>query len=47
MTLDFTCGEKKSWSNIKKSQNIMSMVAWKFYLLLAPFVKNSHILAEI
>ena len=22
----FTCGEKKSWQNIKKSQNIMKMI---------------------
>ena len=25
-TLHFTCGEKKTWKSIKKSQNIMSMI---------------------
>ena len=26
ITLRFTCGERKIWSNIKKSQNIMTMI---------------------
>ena len=28
-TFCFTCGERKIWSNIKKSQNIMSMIVAK------------------
>ena len=26
ITLRFTCGEKKNWQSIKKSQNVMSMI---------------------
>ena len=27
ITLRLTCGERKIWSNIKKSQNIMTIIA--------------------
>ena len=49
--LRFTCGEKKIWSNIKHSQNIMAMIFCNFFvlifmsLLLFLIVKNNHNLA--
>ena len=51
--LRFTYGERKNWSNIKKSENIMSNDCLENFLLLfislltAPVVKNNHILAGI
>ena len=43
ITVRFTYGERKSWSDIKKSQNIMTMIACRI-LLTALMVKISHIL---
>ena len=56
--LRFTCSERKTWSNIKNSQSIMTMIVmttivFKILLLLfmslltAPIVKNSHVLVGI
>ena len=53
ITLRFTCGETENRSAIKKSQNIMNMVACKKFflifmsLLTAIIVGNSLILAVI
>ena len=53
ITFCFTCGEKKIWSNIKKPQNIMTMIVYVIFfcffmsLLTAPIVKNSYIFARI
>ena len=30
MTHPFACGERKVWLNIKKSQNVMKMIAEEF-----------------
>ena len=30
-TIHFTCSEKKTWSDIEKSQNIMTMIVCKFF----------------
>ena len=32
ITLRFTCGEKKIWYDIKKSQNIMSIIVLVLFL---------------
>ena len=48
----FSCG-KKNCKNIKMSQNILKIVAYKIFVLLfvfsltVPVVKNSHILTRI
>ena len=53
ITFRFTCEERKIYSTIKKSQNIMNMIFCKTFslifmsLLTALIVKNSHILAGI
>ena len=39
ITLRFTCGERKIWSNIKKSQNIMTMIVAGLALTLT---LNTH-----
>ena len=30
-TIRFNCGERKIWSNIKKSQNIINMIVYKIF----------------
>ena len=35
ITFHFTCGKRKIWSNIKKSQNIMTMIVAGLALTLA------------
>ena len=49
-TLHFTWSERKTWKNIKKFQNIMTMIDCNILfrillsLMIAPNAKNSHIL---
>ena len=48
ITLHFTYGERKIWSNIKILKNIFFMQSFSFLfmsLLTAQIIKNSHILA--
>ena len=40
-TLHFTCGKRKSWLIIKKSQNIMTTLMTEFLLILYVFTNNS------
>ena len=53
MTLNFTCGERKTCSTIKKSQNITNVIVLKSFLFLflslLTFIndKNSQCLAGI
>ena len=41
MALRFTCGERKSWWNIKKSDNIISMIVGKILFAFYVFVNTS------
>ena len=53
ITLHATCGKKKIWKRIQKSQNIMSGIVWIFFFLLfislltASVVRNNDFLARI
>ena len=40
IALRFNCGERKIWQNIKKSQNIISMIVWKFSFDFYVFINS-------
>ena len=44
--LRFTCGERKIWGNIKKSQNIMTIIV-VYCLFLVIFIDNSIFKGEL
>ena len=49
ITPRFTCGKRKLWQNIKRYQNIMTMIVCKIFvcLLTASIYKSSYILDGI
>ena len=49
VTYRFTCGERKIWWNIRKSQNVMKMILafkWHWHLILFFVIRTYTILAN-